>query len=135
MKIEIWSDNVLYRILAELAEGNAMALFVAGTSTVRVTVEYLIHLMAKYPEIQRKVQAEIDEVTGRSREVTWADSKELVYTAAVIAERHRYFTVAPVGVPRKYVRDRHFFDRNIDFDGGFEFSEGPRSHSNSFPGS
>lgn len=80
-----------------------MAFFFAGSSTVRVTVEYLIHLMAKYPEVQRKVQAEIDEVTGRSREVSWEDNKELVYTAAVIAERYRLFTVAPVGVPRKYV--------------------------------
>ena len=78
-----------------------MALFFAGSSTVRTTVEYLLHLMAKFPEVQRKVQAEIDEVTGRSREVTWADSQQLVYTMAVIAERHRYFTVAPAGVNRK----------------------------------
>lgn len=78
-----------------------MAFFSAGSSTVRITVEYLLHLMAAHPEIQQKVQAEIDEVTGRSREVVWADNTQLVYTMAVIAERHRYFTVAPLSVPRR----------------------------------
>lgn len=87
----------------ELAVGNAIAFFQAGSATVRVTVEYLLHLMAHLPEVQRRVQAEIDEVTGRSREVSWDDSKELVYTMAVIAERHRYFTVAPLGVQRRFV--------------------------------
>ncbi|XP_018494714.1 cytochrome P450 2J6 [Galendromus occidentalis] len=87
----------------ELVLGNAVAFFFAGSSTVRVTVEYLLHLMAQYPEVQRKVQAEIDEEVGQSR-VTWADSPRLPYTMAVIAERHRYFTVAPTGVPRKVLR-------------------------------
>lgn len=89
------------RTLAELVQGNAMALFFAGTSTIRIAVEYLMHLMAEHPEVQRKVQAEIDEVTGRSREVTRADGPQLAYTMAVIAERHRYFTVSPAGVTRK----------------------------------
>lgn len=98
----VTSRNPLNRISDEIALGNAMAFFLAGSATVRVTVECLIHLMAKHPEIQRRVQAEIDELTGGSREVTWADSKELVYTSAVIAERYRYLTPAPAGTPRRY---------------------------------
>lgn len=86
---------------AAMLGGNAMGFFQAGSATVRTTVEHLLHLVGDMTEVQRRVQAEIDDATGRSREVSWSDSSQLVYTMAVIAERHRYFTVAPFGVQRR----------------------------------
>ena len=38
---------------------------VAGTDTSRMTLWWVILYMAKYPEIQAKMQQEIDAVIGR----------------------------------------------------------------------
>ena len=39
----------------------------AGTDTTRTTLYWLVEYMAMYPEIQKKMQDEIDSVMGRSR--------------------------------------------------------------------
>ncbi|ROT74906.1 Cytochrome P450 2L1 [Penaeus vannamei] len=40
-------------------------LFVAGSETVSSTIRWAIHYLAKYPEVQAKVQKEIDSVVPR----------------------------------------------------------------------
>lgn len=40
---------------------------VVGADTTFGTVQYFIHAMLMYPEVQRKAQEEIDRVIGRDR--------------------------------------------------------------------
>ena len=54
-------------------ENIALDLFFAGSETTTTTLNWCMLYMAKYPEIQKKVQDEIDDVTGKSRDVTMAD--------------------------------------------------------------
>ncbi|XP_072043090.1 cytochrome P450 2J2-like [Amphiura filiformis] len=77
----------------------AMFLFLAGTETSTTTSRWALLYMMMYPEIQAKVQQEIDTVVGRMRMPQWADRLLLPYTEAVLLEIQRIRTVLPLGVP------------------------------------
>jgi len=53
--------------------------------------------MIAYPEKQRKCQAELDTVIGRSRMPTFADLNSLPYLRATLQEALRWRPVIPVG--------------------------------------
>ncbi|XP_051995751.1 cytochrome P450 2K6-like [Xyrauchen texanus] len=81
-------------------------LFAAGTDTTTSTICWSLLLMAKYPEIQDKVQEEIDRVIGECQPVA-ENRKNLPYTDAVIHETQRLASIVPFGVPRKTTCDVH----------------------------
>lgn len=58
-----------------------------------------IQAMAKWPQIQRKAQAEIDAVVGPDRSPTWDDYKNLPYIAATVKEAMRWRPVTPLAFP------------------------------------
>jgi cytochrome P450 len=55
--------------------------------------------MALHPDIMRKVQHEIDAVTGRDRLPTFDDHLRLPFVNAVCREVLRSNTVIPLGAP------------------------------------
>ncbi|CAF95844.1 unnamed protein product, partial [Tetraodon nigroviridis] len=73
-------------------------LFLAGTDTTTCTLRWLFLFMAKYPEMQEKVQAEIDAVIGRSRQASMDDCVNMPYTNAVIHESLRMGNVVPLSL-------------------------------------
>lgn len=48
-------------------------LFMAGSETTSNTLGFAMLYMIVYPEVQAKVQAELDEFVGRNRWPTFAD--------------------------------------------------------------
>lgn len=50
-----------------------------------------------FPEVQKKAQAELDEVVGRHRLPTFADYERLPYIRAICKESLRWKTVDPLG--------------------------------------
>ncbi|XP_071486366.1 steroid 17-alpha-hydroxylase/17,20 lyase-like [Diadema antillarum] len=84
--------------------------FLAGTQTTIDTLYWAFSLMSENPEIQNKVQAEIDSVVGRDRVPTIEDRGTLPYTEATLYEMMRYSTVAPVALPHSTMCDAKIRD-------------------------
>ena len=57
--------------------------------------------MVLYPDIQRRAQAEIDEVVGRDHAPTFGDRARMPYLEALVREVLRWRPVGPMGLPRK----------------------------------
>ncbi|XP_014674645.1 PREDICTED: cytochrome P450 2U1-like [Priapulus caudatus] len=74
-------------------------LFAAGTETTSTTTRWAMLFMLKYPDVCKKVQAEIDDVIGRGRMPCMADKTKMPYTEATIMEIQRLGTIVPLGVP------------------------------------
>ncbi|XP_046341700.2 cytochrome P450 1A5-like isoform X1 [Haliotis rufescens] len=79
-------------------------LVLAGTNTTRDTLNWCILAMALYPDIQTKVQDEVDTVVGPDLNVHVSDRDRLPYTDAVIHEVMRMRTETPMGVPHVTLR-------------------------------
>ncbi|CAJ0915782.1 unnamed protein product, partial [Ranitomeya imitator] len=82
-------------------------LFEAGMETTSTTLRWGFLLMMKYPEIQKKVQSEIDKVIG-SNEPQVIHRKEMPYTDAVIHEIQRFGNIAPNNLPHATTQDVNF---------------------------
>ncbi|XP_069834621.1 cytochrome P450 2U1 [Dendropsophus ebraccatus] len=85
-------------------------LFIAGTDTTTNTLLWSLLYMSHYPDVQKKVQAEIDSVIGRERPPSLTDKAQMPFTEATIMEVQRMTVVVPLSVP-------HMASENTVFQG------------------
>nr|XP_042699867.1 cytochrome P450 2J4-like isoform X3 [Chrysemys picta bellii] len=94
---------------ATFDEGNLihtiLDFFIAGTESTATTLRWALISLVLHPDVQEKVQKELDAVLGPSQLICYEDRKNLPYTNAVIHEIQRYNCIAPIGVPRQCVKD------------------------------
>ncbi|KAM6124086.1 cytochrome P450 2J4-like [Pterocles gutturalis] len=83
----------------------ALDLLFAGTETTATTILWALLYMAIYPEIQARVQTEIDTVIGQGRQPALEDRSNMPYTNAVIHEVQRKSSILPFSVPRLTAKD------------------------------
>ncbi|KGL86587.1 Cytochrome P450 2W1, partial [Charadrius vociferus] len=98
-------NNMLFNDENVLA--SALDLLMAGTETTSTTLQWTILLMMKYPEIQKQVHAEIEQVLGPDCLPTFEDRKKMPFTNAVIHEVQRFVPLL-THVPRCTSVDTHF---------------------------
>ena len=79
--------------------GSLSDIMFAGIETTNTILQWLILYMIAYPDIQRKVQREIDDEIGRFRPVKTTDRSRLNYTWATIFEVMRHSDSVPFTVP------------------------------------
>ncbi|XP_037053598.1 cytochrome P450 2D1-like isoform X2 [Peromyscus leucopus] len=92
-----FNDENLRMVVADL--------FTAGMVTTSTTLYWALLLMILYPDVQSRVQQEIDEVIGQARSPEMADQVRMPYTNAVIHEVQRFGDIAPLNFPRITSRD------------------------------
>jgi len=77
----------------------AASLYTGGADTSVSTMDAFFLAMSKYPEVQRKAQAEIDQVVGTSRLPSFGDRDKLPYVNAIVEEAQRWHPIAVMGLP------------------------------------
>lgn len=76
-----------------------MLYYFLGAETTSSSLLWSILFLLHHPEIQKKVQCEIDEVVGLQRRVGLEDKASLPYTNAVLMESMRMATIVPNALP------------------------------------
>ena len=72
-------------------------LFIAGSETTSTTLTWAVLYMIREPDVQSKVEAELEAVVGASRLPSLADRPNLPYTEAVLMEIQRCGNIVPNG--------------------------------------
>ncbi|XP_075073066.1 cytochrome P450 2C20-like [Mixophyes fleayi] len=107
-KIEEEADNPGSHFTIESLTMTTFNLFIAGTGTTSSTIRWALKFMMEYPEIQKKIQAEIDHVLGSEKCPSLEHRVLMPYTDAVIHEVQRYASIVPNGLPHAALNDIQF---------------------------
>jgi len=89
-------------------------LFIAGSETTSKSIQYAIAVLMRHPDVQTKLQAELDEI--ESEVITLKDKNQLPYTEATLSEMWRFCNIAPFGPPRYAHQDTKIRDKTIPKD-------------------
>ncbi len=79
--------------------------FGAGVETTSTTLRWAFLYMITHPEIQRRIQNEIDSVIGQDRMPRLSDRTNLPYTMATILEIQRHASILFLGFPHSAATD------------------------------
>ena len=80
-------------------------IFIAGSETTATSMRWVLLYMMYFPDVQDKIQRELDQVIGRDRMPGLKDRKNLPYLEATMAETLRITSIAPLAVPHKATVD------------------------------
>ncbi|KAM5541819.1 hypothetical protein V8D89_004548 [Ganoderma adspersum] len=113
--------------IEQICKEVAATLYVGGADTVCPTCRYFSPVrrsprfsqsnaemgafflaMALHPEVQKKAQAELDEVVGADRLPEFSDRASLPYVNAVVKEVLRWHPAGPINVPHRVVADDEY---------------------------
>ncbi|KAI0647953.1 cytochrome P450 [Trametes meyenii] len=83
----------------------AGAMFGAGSDTTAGVLPIMIMAAARHPELQAKVQAQLDAVVGRERLPTFSDQDRLPEVSAFVQEVYRWRPVTPMGFAHRATKD------------------------------
>ncbi|PFH48833.1 hypothetical protein AMATHDRAFT_5417 [Amanita thiersii Skay4041] len=84
---------------------NLGAVILEGSDTTTANVHVLVLALAKFPEVLKRAQQEIDSIVGPERSPTFSDIPNLKYVNAIIEECNRFHPIAPTGLPHEMVHD------------------------------
>jgi len=77
----------------------------ASAETTTSSMKWWMLAMVAFPETQRRAQAELDAVVGRSRIPSFSDLHGLPYLRAMVKEILRWRSILPVGIPHRSLED------------------------------
>ena len=90
---------------ADLACYTAGSILEAGSDTTANTIYAFVQAMLLFPDIQHKLQQNIDEFVGDERLPIMEDYHELPYVRSTIKESLRWMPTAIIGIPHAVTRD------------------------------
>ncbi|XP_004627780.1 cytochrome P450 1B1 [Octodon degus] len=87
------------RLDMEDVPGTVTDVFGASQDTLSTALLWLLILFTRYPDVQARVQAELDQVVGRDRLPCMSDQPNLPYVMAFLYETMRFSSFVPVTIP------------------------------------
>nr|CAD1831341.1 unnamed protein product [Ananas comosus var. bracteatus] len=95
--LDIYEDEgAEMRLSRENIKAFILDIFVAGTDTSAITIEWALAELINHPDILRKAVAEIDSVVGKHRLVNESDIPNLPYLQAIVKETLRLHPTGPL---------------------------------------
>ncbi|XP_070696899.1 cytochrome P450 1B1 [Pempheris klunzingeri] len=88
-------------------------IFGASQDTLSTALQWIILILVKYPEMQVRLQQEVDKVVDRSRLPSMEDQLQLPYVMAFIYEVMRYTSFVPLTIPHSTITDTSIMGYNI----------------------
>ncbi|XP_026212199.1 cytochrome P450 1B1 [Anabas testudineus] len=79
--------------------------FGASQDTLSTALQWIVLILVKYPEMQTRLQQEVDKVVDRSRLPTIEDQAQLPYVMAFIYEMMRFTSFVPLTIPHSTTTD------------------------------
>ncbi|NWS16544.1 CP1A5 protein, partial [Pachyramphus minor] len=80
-------------------------IFGAGFDTVTVTLSWSLMYLVTYPDMQKRIQKELDQTIGQERKPRLSDRGTLPYTEAFILEMFRHSSFLPFTIPHSTTKD------------------------------
>ncbi|XP_029926693.1 cytochrome P450 1B1 [Myripristis murdjan] len=80
-------------------------IFGASQDTLSTALQWIILILVRFPEMQVRLQQEVDKVVDRSRLPTIEDQTQLPYVMAFIYEIMRYTSFVPLTIPHSTTAD------------------------------
>ncbi|XP_070771692.1 cytochrome P450 1B1 isoform X2 [Enoplosus armatus] len=80
-------------------------IFGASQDTLSTALQWIVLILVKYPEVQVRLQQEVDKVVDRSRLPSIEDQPQLPYVMAFIYEVMRFTSFVPLTIPHSTTRD------------------------------
>ncbi|KAM4591624.1 cytochrome P450 1B1 isoform 1-T2 [Odontesthes bonariensis] len=80
-------------------------IFGASQDTLSTALQWIILILVKYPEMQARLQHEVDGVVERSRLPSTEDQPQLPYVMAFIYEVMRFTSFVPLTIPHSTITD------------------------------
>ncbi|KAH9854914.1 CyP450 monooxygenase [Lenzites betulinus] len=90
----------------EMAKDISALGYMTGADTTFSSVVAFFMAMTNYPDVQKKAQAELDEVVGANRLPDFADRPALPYVNAVVKECLRWHVVVPIGIAHRTIEEQ-----------------------------
>ncbi|PIO14984.1 hypothetical protein AB205_0033090, partial [Aquarana catesbeiana] len=87
-------------------------IFGAGVETTSTVLKWAVAYLLHYPEVQKKIQEELDAKVGFGRYPLLSDRKILHYTEATISEVLRIRPVSPLLIPHVALKESSIFNTN-----------------------
>uniref|UniRef100_A0A8C2Z8F1 Cytochrome P450 n=1 Tax=Cyclopterus lumpus TaxID=8103 RepID=A0A8C2Z8F1_CYCLU len=108
IRINQEKDNPTTEFNNDNLVSTVLNLFMAGTETTSSTIRYALSVLIKYPNIQEKMQNEIESAIGQGCSPSMENRKSLLFTDAVIHEVQRFLDIVPFSLPRYALQDISF---------------------------
>ncbi|KAJ2919372.1 hypothetical protein MD484_g983, partial [Candolleomyces efflorescens] len=97
-----------YAALEDVARNICAMTYVGGAAPTAIWATAILYVLASYPEVQARAQAEIDAVVGLERLPLVADREKLPYVHAVIKEVGRWHSVGPLSPTHSNIEDDEY---------------------------
>ncbi|XP_036902925.1 cytochrome P450 1A1-like [Sturnira hondurensis] len=98
-------ENANIQVSEEKIVAIVIDLFGAGFDTVTTAISWSLLYLVTRPNVQKKIQEELDRVVGRARRPRLSDRPQLSYLEAFILETFRHSSFIPFTIPHSTTRD------------------------------